>query len=228
MQRIFDIVISGLAILFLSPLFLTVIFLLRFTGEGEVFFRGERIGKRRKKFQILKFVTMLKDSPNIGTGTLTIGDDPRILPVGKYLRNWKINELPQLLNVFMGHMSIVGPRPQSIRNFSAFASDVQDFISMERPGLTGIGSLFFRNEENLLAGAEDPDQLYDNMIMPYKGELELWYIENKSIFLYIKLIWLTLFMVVFSKNIDLFLSIPNLPKPKSDLIDHLIKLQIRA
>ena len=227
MQRIFDIVISGLAIVFLSPLFLTVIFLLRFTGEGEVFFRGERIGKKRKKFQILKFVTMLKDSPNIGTGTLTIGDDPRILPVGKYLRTWKINELPQLLNVFMGHMSIVGPRPQSIRNFSAFTSDVQNFISMERPGLTGVGSLFFRNEEDLLAGAEDPDQLYDNMIMPYKGELELWYIENQSIILYIKLIWLTLLMVVFSKNIDLFLSIPNLPKPKLDLIDHLSKLKNR-
>ena len=224
MQRFLDVIISGLAILFLSPLFITVIFLLRITGEGEVFFRGERIGKKREKFQILKFVTMLKDSPNIGTGTLTIGNDPRILPVGKHLRNWKINELPQLLNVFMGHMSIVGPRPQSIRNFAAFTSDVQNFISMERPGLTGLGSLFFRNEENLLAGAEDPDQLYDNIIMPYKGDLEVWYIENKSIFLYAKLIWLTLCMVVFAKNIDLYSSIHNLPKPKSDLLDHLKKL----
>ena len=119
MQRFLDVIISGSAILFLSPLFITVIFLLRITGEGEVFFRGERIGKKREKFQILKFVTMLKDSPNIGRGTLTIGNDPRILPVGKHLRNWKINELPQLLNVFMGHMSIVGPRPQSIKNFAA-------------------------------------------------------------------------------------------------------------
>ena len=224
MQRFFDILVAGLAVLICSPLFIIVIIMLRFTGEGEIFFRGERIGKKRKKFQILKFVTMLRDSPNIGTGTLTVGDDPRILPVGKYLRNWKINELPQLLNVFMGHMSIVGPRPQSIRNFSAFTNDVQDSISMVRPGLTGIGSLFFRNEENLLAAAEDPDQFYDNIIMPYKGELELWYIENKSIFLYSKLIWLTLCMVVFSKNIDLFLSIPNLPNPKSELLDHLSKL----
>lgn len=224
MQRFFDILIAGLAVLICSPLFIIVIMVLRFTGEGEIFFRGERIGEKRKKFQILKFVTMLRDSPNIGTGTLTVGDDPRILPVGKYLRNWKINELPQLLNVFMGHMSMVGPRPQSIRNFSAFTNDAQDSISMVRPGLTGIGSLFFRNEENLLAAAEDPDQLYDNIIMPYKGELELWYIENKSIFLYGKLIWLTLWMVVFSKNVDLFLSIPNLPNPKSELLDHLSQL----
>lgn len=219
MQRFFDILISGLAILCLSPLFIIVIFLLRFTGEGELFFKGERVGKNLEKFQILKFVTMVKNSPNIGTGTLTVGDDPRILPLGKYLRKWKINELPQLFNVFAGHMSIVGPRPQSIRNFNAFSSDVQDYISRERPGLTGIGSLFFRNEEDILAASEDPDQLYDNLIMPYKGNLELWYVDNQSIFLYFKLIWLTFYTVVFSKNLDLFLSIPNLPKPKSDLLD---------
>tara|TARA_B100000575_G_C22914591_1_gene530915 strand:+ start:114 stop:788 length:675 start_codon:yes stop_codon:yes gene_type:complete len=224
MQRFFDISISGLAILFLLPLFIIVIFLLRFTGEGEVFFRGERIGKNREKFQILKFVTMVKDSPNIGTGTLTVGDDPRILPLGKYLRNWKINELPQLLNIFSGQMSIVGPRPQSVRNFNAFLNHVQDSISKERPGLTGIGSLFFRNEEVMLAASKDPDQLYDSIIMPYKGELELWYANNKSIFLYFKLIWLTAYLVVFSKNLDLFLSIPNLPKPKSELLDLLDNL----
>ena len=101
MERFFDIILSGLALLVLSPIFIIVIFILKLTGEGEIFFLQERIGKDGKLFKLYKFATMLKDSPNIGTGTITTKDDPRVLPVGKFLRKTKINELPQLLNIFL-------------------------------------------------------------------------------------------------------------------------------
>ena len=109
MERIFDIVFSTAALLFLSPLILPIVIVLRFSGEGEVFFLQERIGKNGKLFKLFKFATMLKDSPNLGTGTVTMKNDPRILPVGKFLRTTKNNELPQLLNIFLGDMSIIGP-----------------------------------------------------------------------------------------------------------------------
>ena len=150
MQRLFDLVISGLAILVLSPLLLPIILLLRITGEGEVFFSQERMGKGGSLFSLHKFATMLKDSPNIGSGTLTVQNDPRILPLGNFLRKTKINELPQLFNVIKGDMSIVGPRPQSSRNFSAFSKDVQKNIMLVSPGLTGLGSIFFSDEEAML------------------------------------------------------------------------------
>ena len=111
MERFFDILFSGIAILILSPLFIVVILILRFTGEGEIFFLQDRIGKGGNKFKLFKFVTMIKNSPDMGTGTITIKNDPRILPFGKFLRKTKINELPQLLNIFFGDMCIIGPRP---------------------------------------------------------------------------------------------------------------------
>ena len=159
MQRLFDLVISGLSILVLSPLLLPIILLLRITGEGEVFFSQERMGKGGSLFSLHKFATMLKDSPNIGSGTLTVQNDPRILPLGKCLRKTKINELPQLVNVFKGDMSIVGPRPQSSRNFSAFSEDVQKNIMLVSPGLTGLGSIFFSDEEAMLTSSVNNDEL---------------------------------------------------------------------
>ena len=107
MIRFFDILFSGIALLILSPLLVPVSIILRLTGEGEVFFLQERIGKGGKKFKLFKFATMLKNSPNIGTGTVTMRNDPRVLPVGKLLRKTKINELPQLLNIFIGDMSVI-------------------------------------------------------------------------------------------------------------------------
>jgi len=120
MIRFFDIVFSSIAIVVLSPLFIVVMIILRFTGEGEVFFRQNRVGKDGTKFKVIKFATMLKASPTIGTGTVTLKNDPRILPFGKILRRAKINQLPQLINVLKGEMSIIGPRPQDQRCFDAF------------------------------------------------------------------------------------------------------------
>ncbi|MBE2258147.1 MAG: sugar transferase, partial [Rhodobacteraceae bacterium] len=155
MQRFLDILLSGLALIILAPLFVTIAVVLRLTGEREVFFVQQRVGKDGRKFGLLKFATMLKDSPNIGTGTVTVRDDPRVLPTGRFLRKTKVNELPQLLNILKGDMSIVGPRPQTQRCFDAFPNDVQEAIVKVRPGLSGIGSIVFRNEESLLHGEVD-------------------------------------------------------------------------
>ena len=146
MDRFFDIFFSGIAILLLSPLLVPIAILLRLTGEGEVFFLQDRIGKDGKIFKLFKFATMLKNSPNIGTGTVTMKEDPRVLPVGKFLRKTKINELPQLLNIFFGDMSVIGPRPLTTETFAAYSENTQSLIGLVRPGLSGLGSIIFRGE----------------------------------------------------------------------------------
>jgi lipopolysaccharide/colanic/teichoic acid biosynthesis glycosyltransferase len=218
MQRLFDLVISGLSILVLSPLLLPIILLLRITGEGEVFFSQERMGKGGSLFSLHKFATMLKDSPNIGSGTLTVQNDPRILPLGNFLRKTKINELPQLFNVFKGDMSIVGPRPQSSRNFSAFSEDVQKNIILVSPGLTGLGSIFFSNEEAMLTSAVNHDEFYDSVIMPYKGQLETWYVNHATILIDLKIIYVTALKIIFPKlGVNLSKFFDGMPNPPKEL-----------
>ena len=124
MDRFFDILFSGVALLLLFPFFVLLVIVLTLTGEGEVFFLQERIGKGGGKFKLFKFATMLKNSPNIGTGTVTMKDDPRVLPVGTFLRKTKINELPQLLNIFFGDMSFIGPRPLTPQNFRKYSKNM--------------------------------------------------------------------------------------------------------
>jgi len=218
MQRLFDLVISGLAILVMIPLLLPIILLLRITGEGEVFFSQERIGKGGSLFSLHKFVTMLKDSPNIGSGTLTVQNDPRILPLGNFLRKTKINELPQLFNVFKGDMCIVGPRPQSPRNFSAFSEDVQKNIMLVSPGLTGLGSIFFSDEEAMLTSAINHDEFYDSVIMPYKGQLETWYVNHATILIDLKIVYVTALKIIFPKlSLNLSKFFDGMPNPPKEL-----------
>ena len=190
-KRACDILLSCIALLLLFPFVLPVAVLLRVTGEGEIFFTQRRIGFGGKPFRLVKFATMLKDSPNIGTGTVTLKNDPRVLPVGKFLRRTKVNELPQLLNVLWGDMSLVGPRPQTPRCFEAFPPSFQTVIVKVKPGLSGIGSLVFRGEEDILVNHSSSEDFYDSVIAPYKGALEAWYVENQSIFIYFAVIFLT-------------------------------------
>ena len=129
MERFFDILFSSIALLLLIPLSIPIILILKLTGEGEIFFQQERIGKEGHKFRLLKFATMLKNSPNIGTGTVTIQGDPRVLPVGKFLRKTKINELPQLINIFVGNMSVIGPRPLTVENFKSYTTKTQNIVN---------------------------------------------------------------------------------------------------
>ncbi len=224
MQRFFDIVFSGGALLVLSPLLVPVMVILKFTGEGEVFYVQQRVGKGGKMFGLLKFATMLKDSPNMGTGTITVKGDPRVLPFGRILRKTKINELPQLINILKGDMSIIGPRPQDMRCFIVFDDVDQQNIKKVRPGLSGVGSIIFRDEESLLDGEESleaKEYFYDHVISPYKGKVESWYVEHQSLKLYFQLIWLTVVavfkpdkLVDFEKYFDDFPEAPRELKAK--------------
>jgi len=217
MQRIFDIFFSGVALIILSPLLLPLMFLLRVTGEGEIFFPQNRVGREGKYFKLYKFATMLKNSPNVGTGTVTVKNDPRILPMGGFLRNTKINELPQLINIFKGDMSVIGPRPQTQRCFDAFSLSAQNEIKKVRPGLSGIGSIIFRNEEDMMHANTEPDKFYDEIVMPYKGSLEDWYVSNQSIGSYFSLIGLTVWVVLSSNSGLVWTIFKDLPEPPAEL-----------
>lgn len=215
MQRFFDIIFSTLAILVFSPILLSTCIILRLTGEGEIFYKQKRVGRHRQSIEIMKFATMLKNSPNIGTGTVTLMDDPRVLPVGRFLRKTKINELPQLFNVLFGDMSLIGPRPQTQRCFQAFPESLRDLIVSVRPGLSGLGSVFFRNEELMMHDAEDAELFYDTVIMPYKGKLEAWYATQNSLQLYFMLILSTIYVVLTGKILlskTVLSSLPTMPK----------------
>ena len=168
-------------------------------------------------FGLLKFATMLKNSPNLGTGTVTLKNDPRVLPMGGFLRKTKINELPQLLNILKGDMSIVGPRPQTQRCFDAFPRASQAEIMKVRPGLSGIGSIFFRDEEDLMHAAKDPNRFYDEVIMPYKGALEEWYVRNETLGNYLLVIFVTAWVVVFPKSRIAWRVFSGLPTPPMEL-----------
>ena len=215
--RLLDILFSALALILLLPLFIAVVLILRLTGEGEIFFSQKRVGKGGMLFNLLKFATMLKDSPSIGSGTVTLKDDPRVLPFGKFLRKTKINELPQLINILIGDMSVVGPRPQTPRCFEVFPKDLQPIISSIRPGLSGLGPVVFRDEENILSENSKSVDFYDQVIAPYKGNVEAYYTDIIGIFSYFKIIFLTLWVVLFPKSSLVWKVFPKIPKPPEEL-----------
>lgn len=217
MQRILDIIFSGLALQLLLPLLLPVALLLRLTGEGEIFFLQERVGKDGEPFKLYKFATMLKSSPNIGTGTVTMKNDRRILPMGRFLRKTKINELPQLLNILLGSMSVVGPRPQALKNFDAFPRNLQQLIIQVKPGLSGVGSIVFRGEEDILTNHEGNVNFYEMVIAPYKGKVEAWYVENQSLHAYFAVIFVTIWVVVFPSSRLVWRVFKGLPVPPDEL-----------
>ena len=199
-KRFFDIIVSSIAIIILSPLLLPIIIGLRLTGEGYVFYKQERLGYKNKSFLIWKFATMLKNSANMPGGYLTVKKDPRLTPMGGFLRKSKINELPQLFNILEGKMSIVGPRPVMKISFEAYPDNIKKVIYNVKPGLTGVGSIVFRDEEELITEVKDTGgdthEFYVNKIYPHKGKLELWYQNNKSLFLDFQIILLTTWIIL--------------------------------
>jgi lipopolysaccharide/colanic/teichoic acid biosynthesis glycosyltransferase len=197
-KRLLDILVSILALIILTPVLLPVIIILRFSAEGYVFYLQDRIGKCRVNFRIIKFATMLKDSPNLASGSITLSGDWRVTKPGKFLRKTKINELPQIINILKGDISLVGPRPLVTKTFTAYNEEVQSKIYNVKPGLTGIGSIIFRDEESIISAVtdEDPHEFYKRVIAPYKGELEMWYQSNNSFFLDLQLIFMTAWVIV--------------------------------
>jgi lipopolysaccharide/colanic/teichoic acid biosynthesis glycosyltransferase len=214
LKRGMDLVSGIFALLILSPIFILVIIILSFTGEHEVFYLQKRLGYKNRFFYIWKFATMLKNSPNLGTGEITVRNDPRVTPVGKILRLTKINELPQIINVLKGNMSIVGPRPLLHVSFKLYDPEVQKVIYNSKPGITGIGSLIFRDEEKLISTTDDPKKMYAS-IYPYKGALEMWYQKHASFYTDCMIIFLTAWLILFPSSklvTKLFKDLPEKPE----------------
>ena len=197
-KRLLDITVSLVTLIILLPVFIPIIIILKFSAEGEVFYFQERYGIYNSKFQIWKFATMLKNSMNMGTGSITLQNDPRVTKIGSFLRKTKINELPQIINILKGDISLVGPRPLVTKTFRAYNEDVQSKIYNVKPGLTGIGSIIFRDEESIISAVKDeePHEFYKRVIAPYKGELEMWYQSNNSFFLDLQLIFMTAWVIL--------------------------------
>ena len=198
LKRTLDIVISSLAIVILTPAFIPIIIILKFTAEREVFYFQERLGINNSRFHICKFATMLKNSMAMGSGSITLQNDFRVTKIGKFLRKTKINELPQLFNILKGDISIVGPRPLVEKDYEAYPEKIRFKIYKITPGLTGIGSIIFRDEESVISAVtdEDPHDFYKRVIAPYKGELEMWYQEHRSLYLDFQLIFMTAFVIL--------------------------------
>jgi lipopolysaccharide/colanic/teichoic acid biosynthesis glycosyltransferase len=219
-KRIFDVLFSLVGLIIISPLFLIVMILNKISGEGEVFYFQERVGFQNRTFKIIKFATMLKDSANLKGGTITLREDPRITPTGKFLRRSKINELPQLINVLRGDMSFVGPRPMVINGFKKYSKEVQKLIYECKPGVTGIGSIIFRDEEQLVSQARSegfiPDSFYREYIFPFKGKIELWYQKSQSFSVDVLILLLTIWVIFFSKSKLVYTIFSSLPRRNFD------------
>ena len=191
-KRAFDILCSFLGLTVLSPVLLVVSVLVAVTSPGGGFFRQERIGKDGRPFRIFKFRSMRKDNAGL---KITTGNDSRITPVGRFLRKSKIDELPQLINVLVGDMSFVGPRPE-VADYVNLYTPYQRQVLLVRPGITGLASIRFRNENDLLTASDDPNRTYVEQIMPRKIDLDLEYIPHASVFYDIKLIFQTFAVVI--------------------------------
>jgi lipopolysaccharide/colanic/teichoic acid biosynthesis glycosyltransferase len=215
-KRFFDIISSLSALLVLSPLLVPIIIGLKLTGEGYIWYLQERVGYKNKKFSIYKFATMLKDSPNMAGGLITTKKDPRLTPLGGFLRTTKINELPQVINILFGHMSVVGPRPVMQKSFDTYPEDIKKVIYNVKPGLTGIGSIIFRDEEKLLTevknAGKDPWEYYKNIIYPFKGQVEIWYQNNQNFKTDFFCIFITFWIIVFPESKLIYKVFKDLPK----------------
>lgn len=179
LKPLFDFFSAALLLILLSPVFVLIALLVRLTSEGPVFFRQNRGGKNGKYFEILKFRTMTQKKENDGKD-FDPGDDMRVTGIGKILRKTKLDELPQLVNVIRGEMSLVGPRPEVKKYINLYPED-WNFILSVRPGITDPASVVYRNEEDILASAEDPEKKYISEILPRKLELYKKYVDNISV-----------------------------------------------
>ena len=196
-KRLFDIIFSTIVLILFSPFGLIIMLILKFTGEGEIFYKQSRTGQNGEQVGIYKFVTMVKDSPNLGAGDITLKDDPRVLLFGKFLRKTKLNEFPQFLNVLIGDMSMVGPRPLVKNQYDMIPESLKQKIKLLKPGITGIGSIIFRDEERFLGeNKENSNEFYKTEIVPFKATLECWYEEHMSFLIDSLLIITTIIMVL--------------------------------
>jgi lipopolysaccharide/colanic/teichoic acid biosynthesis glycosyltransferase len=197
-KRLFDLVISGVGLIVLSPVLLIIAMLIKSDSKGSVLYTQERVGKGGRLFNLFKFRTMVVNADK--EAAITVGRrDPRITKIGYYLRNYKLDELPQLLNVLLGEMSLVGPRPE-LKKFVDIYSEEQRKVIAVKPGITDYASIEFRNENQLLEGKPDPIAFYIKEVMPQKLLLNRKYVENQSIWIDCKIIMKTILRVFFKNS----------------------------
>lgn len=189
MKRLFDIIASGCGLVILSPLFLVLAIWIKSDSKGPVFYRQTRVGKGNKDFRIFKFRSMRPDSDKLGLITVG-GRDPRVTRSGYYIRKYKLDEFPQLINVFIGDMSLVGPRPE-VRKYVDMYTPEQLKVLSVRPGITSLASIRYRNENEILAAAADPDKCYIEQVMPDKLAIDLEYVDKATLWNDINLIFST-------------------------------------
>lgn len=197
LKRSFDILSSGLGLLLISPILLIVSLAITLSSKGGVFYKQSRVGLNGVNFNILKFRTMFTGSDK--KGLLTVGDrDPRVTPIGYYLRKYKLDELPQLINVLIGDMSLVGPRPEVSKYVNLYSKEDRVVLSI-KPGITDYASIYFRNENEILNSSSNPEKKYIEEVMPLKLELNKKYIKEKDLLTDLKIIFMTL-KSIFHKN----------------------------
>ena len=194
-KRLFDIVLAGLGLLLLSPLLLGIALWIKLDSRGPVFFRQERVGRHGVPFRIHKFRTMVTDAERLGA-QITVGADARITPAGRVLRGAKLDELPQLIDVLAGTMSLVGPRPEVPRYVALYPSALRDKVLSVRPGITDRASIEFRDESALLAAAADPEREYTEVVLPTKLLFAAEYVDRASLAYDLRLIAQTLKVLV--------------------------------
>lgn len=193
-KRIFDFILSLFGIIMLMPVYIIIGVLISLDSPGGILYRQTRVGKNNRLFKVLKFRTMRTDS--FAKGALTVGSrDSRITPIGYFLRKFKLDELPQLFNVLKGDMSLVGPRPE-VPQYTQYYTPQQQKVLSVKPGITDYASIKFRNENDLLAATDNPEEVYIQEIMPEKLRLNLYYIEEKNPFKDIKIILNTLSAII--------------------------------
>lgn len=186
MKRLFDIIASGLGLIALSPLFAVLAIWIKVDSKGPVFYRQVRVGKDNKNFRLFKFRSMRPDSDKLGLITIG-GRDPRVTRSGYYIRKYKLDEFPQLINVFKGDMSLVGPRPE-VRKYVDLYTPEQMRVLSVRPGITSLASIRYRNENEILAASDDPNKCYIEQVMPDKLSIDLEYVPKANLLTDIKLI----------------------------------------
>ena len=217
MIRIFDIFFSFMGIIFLSPLFILLWFI-GLLDNGSPLFMQKRLGQNLKSFVLIKFRTMPIETKTVGTH---LTKNIELTTYGYFLRRTKLDEIPQLLNVLFGDMSLIGPRPLTAVAFNSYSLEIQNLLKTIKPGLSGIGSIVFREEERILSLVNDPKKFHLTIISSYKGELEKWYVINKNLFIYFNLIFLTAIVIFFPNTRVVSKFFKNIPTPPEELKKYL-------
>jgi lipopolysaccharide/colanic/teichoic acid biosynthesis glycosyltransferase len=194
-KRWFDLLASGLGLVLFAPMLFVLAVWIKLDSQGPVFFRQERVGRKGKLFRIHKFRTMVTDAELYGL-QITVGADARVTRLGQWMRKYKLDELPQLLDVWSGYMSLVGPRPEVPRYVACYPDDVRDLVLSVRPGITDRASIEFKNENEILARSADPNKAYIEQVLPIKLAFYQEYVKNRSFFGDIGLIFKTIYSLI--------------------------------